>query len=399
VRPSAARDVDAAGDSGEANPALYTPRCIAPASFLFKRVVCVVSDWRRCSGRPGRVGGEFDALRGRRPRLRDAHAVPRRSPTTAAARALLPRAAAAAAGVAAAAAAAGAAARCAPIDELRGFRRGTDLGRLNLGAGGDVPPERRVVVVVGVTGAGKSSTCNTLAGRLHKPFAVASAASSVTRAVGFRDYLFASEEWRVIDTPGLGDTHRPPAEIRAELRALAALAPHGVSAVLLVVPAGRLTGAHEAAAREVAALFGGPDAFARAAVVAVTGAVSAPGEGRHLLTRDAVVEGFDALPLGSYFRALCAAVAGRVVPVENRWDPHRYYSRLALHQRVLDCEDARGGARVDVARFAEGDGPRAAVVDEGGADGGGARRALPPCAREVVVRPDGASVLRIECEL
>lgn len=271
------------------------------------------------------------------------------------------------------------------------------MGRLNSAPPGDVAPARRVVAVVGITGAGKSATANTLAGRLHVPFASGASVTSVTRATSFRDYSFVNELWRVVDTPGLGDTNRPAADVSAELRALATLAPHGLTAVVVVVPHGRLTGAHEAALREVAALFGGRDALARAAVIAVTGAVDAPADGRGLMTRDALLGEIAALPLESYFRALCDTAL--VVPVENRFDPHRYYSRLALHQAVLACEAARGGKRVDVAGFASGGAgvPTAAEELASGAGELGARD-LRPCTREVIERGK-ARFLRIECEL
>jgi GTPase Era involved in 16S rRNA processing len=141
------------------------------------------------------------------------------------------------------------------------------------------------LVVVGLTGAGKSSTANTLAGRLHKAFAAASSVGSVTQAATFRDYSFYGEPFRVIDTPGLCDTARSGGVVRGELARIAEFAPHGVAAFVVVVPRGRFTAEHETALRELQGVFG--DALLRLGVVAMTGATDSVADGRALLTRDA----------------------------------------------------------------------------------------------------------------
>jgi hypothetical protein len=204
---------------------------------------------------------------------------------------------------------------------------------------------RLALVVVGLTGAGKSSTANTLCGRVPRKFAVGDAASSVTAAASHRDYFFAERAWRVIDTPGLGDTHRPPADVAAELRAVAALAPAGALFVV-VVPHGRVTGAQEAALAELAALFGA--GLPAAAIVAVTRATAADAS-RSLLSREALLEDLAALPRAHALRALVDAAGGRVIAVDNRLEPHRTVSRLAVHQAALELLASRGGRTFDVA--------------------------------------------------
>ena len=293
-----------------------------------------------------------------------------------------------------------------PLDDLRAWQRNSSYGDLNRVALDAIAPSRRVILVVGATGAGKSSTANTLAGRLHKPFIASASIASATRATAHRDYDFLGEVWRVIDTPGLGDTNRPHADIVAELRAVAALAPHGVSAVVIALPHGRFSSTQDAALREVAALFGGTrggrgtgDAaapvaqrFEDFAIVAFTSAVASVAEGRQLLTRDALLDEVASLPLGAFLRTFVDATRLRVVAVENAVEPHRTSSRRALHQRVIDIEDATGGLRLDVSALS---------ATEGGSGGGGRELALPcaaACTREIVLR-GGRRFEVLTCEL
>jgi hypothetical protein len=313
-----------------------------------------------------------------------------------------------------------------PLDELRRWRADSDLGRLNREDAAAVSRERRVIVVVGITGAGKSSTGNTLAGRLHKAFGVSGSVTSVTQAASFRDYSFVKADWRVVDTPGLGDTNRSAAAVRGELARIARFAPHGVTAFVVVVPRGRFTQEHEAALRELEAIFGAA-ALRRFAVVALTGAIDPVSEGRQLMTRDALVDEINALPLKHFFRGFLEGAGLRVVPVENRFDPHKQISRMTLHQRVLDVERERelelarggaaaaagGGSRYDLSQFisaGDEEEPAAAAGGAGAAARDPAGRleaalaALPPLRRctTSVVRRDGGgggAVLRTDCEL
>ena len=81
-----------------------------------------------------------------------------------------------------------------PLDDLRAWQSNSDLGTLNRVAVEAISPARRVILVIGATGAGKSSTANTLAGRLHARFETSAAIASHTRASSHRDYEFLKNE-------------------------------------------------------------------------------------------------------------------------------------------------------------------------------------------------------------
>lgn len=295
------------------------------------------------------------------------------------------------------------------LDALRVWQDGSTLSRLNRGSHTDCDPARRVLVVVGVTGAGKSSTANTLAGRTHKPFALSGSLTSVTTAVGFRDYTFLGAEWRVVDTPGLCDTNATPAAVRGELLRLARYAPHGVAAFVVVIPRGRFTPEQAGALRELASLFPGLPA---ASLLAVTNATDLSSDSRNLLPRDVLVDELNRLPQGHFLREFVEEAGVRLVPVENRIDAARQVSRMTLHQRALDVEAARGGARYPVELLLAAAEAAAAGVGAGGGGGGVTAPAsdagaamlaglrLGPCAQTVGRRAsDGKLVLTVTCDV
>ena len=278
-------------------------------------------------------------------------------------------------------------------EQLRRWSMGASQDHLNRAQASALPPSHRVLVVLGITGAGKSCTANMLAGRQHKAFARNSGIVSVTQAAAARDYAFVNEQWRVVDTPGLCDTSRAPQSVRSEIERIARFAPHGVSAFIIVVPRGRFTHQHEDVLRQLVAMFG--QGILRHAIVAVTNATDPHAEGGALLTRDAMVEEINLLPLHHYFRDFVEACQMRVVPIENLVEPHKYVSRMTLHQRVLDLEAASGGARFVLAAQPAG---AAAVGEEalGAPPVAGPR--FSNCQQSYVVRPGKGPLLRIECE-
>lgn len=105
---------------------------------------------------------------------------------------------------------------------------------------------RRKVVLVGITGDGKSTTGNALCDR-PDAFAVGAGFSSVTQENAHADYMYSGEFWRVIDTIGLHDTGLAPEEVFARFSTFADRALDGIDAFLFVVRWGRFKPEHAAA--------------------------------------------------------------------------------------------------------------------------------------------------------
>lgn len=108
------------------------------------------------------------------------------------------------------------------------------------------PDDALSVVLVGVTGDGKSSTGNTLVGR--PAFRVSSGLCSETAACEHADYVHEQcGPIRVIDTIGLHDTGLPASEVLARFSRFADHTPSGISLFLFVVRWGRFKPEHDAA--------------------------------------------------------------------------------------------------------------------------------------------------------
>lgn len=286
-------------------------------------------------------------------------------------------------------------------DNLKRWSQGSTRDRLNRLDHTDLEDDRRVIVVVGITGAGKSSTANTLAGRLLKQFSLSNSVTSVTQSVSFRDYDFVGERWRIIDTPGLSDTNKSGDEVREELLRLARYSPKGVTAFVVVVPRGRFTPEQESVLRELDALFG--PGLKRHAVIAVTSATD-QSEGRNLIPRDVLIDEINNLPLRHFYRRFVEDCKLRLVPVENREDPGKQISRMSLHQRILEIDDANGKARYDTAHFAQVQ-PASSTGVQGMHDSNATEAVLRSlqlghCVHKLSRRvADNRLVLGIECEL
>lgn len=201
--------------------------------------------------------------------------------------------------------------------------------------------EVRALVLVGVTGDGKSSTGNTLSGA--SSFATSAGLSSATQSSATADYMLMFPPpptfYRVVDTIGLHDTALPAAEVMRRFSAFAEHTPYGIDAFLFVVRFGRFKPEHEAAISAFVANCG-EAALAHTLLVFT-----------HCTKSQEELEAEVAASAPPALRDVLPKLGGGIVGVENREDSAA--GRAAMHGALGKMFARNGGARYSNEALAE----------------------------------------------
>ncbi|CAH1229514.1 GIMAP7 [Branchiostoma lanceolatum] len=128
------------------------------------------------------------------------------------------------------------------------------------------PGDELRIALIGKTGAGKSSTANSIVG--EEKFGAASGPSSETKQCAYGSREKGDRKIAVVDTPGVWDTEDSIEDISQEIARITTIFSAGLHALLLVIKAGRFTKEEERAVDILREIFG--DHFLRYVVIVIT---------------------------------------------------------------------------------------------------------------------------------